>query len=247
MGVTNVLELASEYDLAAADGSRDSVTEFYSYRPRTVTLGGTAYRTSQDVLDRVAAGEARFAEYGGRWHLVEYEGATLGPASIQVMSDVWEAGARVWDGKRVREVLGGCAEDATPEVLAAVRAVSAEAEYRAARAAEERAWLADAQEASSRTRPGARVRVARGRKVPIGTEGEVFWTGEGYLGRGTRVGLRDAGGGVHWTDAGNLDPIVDPDDIPALSEYRAPEADLRAAAAERAARSWPAPRAAAAA
>jgi hypothetical protein len=42
---------------------------------------------------------------------------------------------------------------------------------------------------------GRRVRVVGGRKVPKGTEGEVFWKD------GDRLGLKDPNGNTHWVDA----------------------------------------------
>lgn len=53
---------------------------------------------------------------------------------------------------------------------------------------------------------GYRVRVARGRKVPIGTEGVVFWVGASQY--GMRVGLRVEGEEKPvWVDMKNIDMI----------------------------------------
>lgn len=52
---------------------------------------------------------------------------------------------------------------------------------------------------------GDKVRVVRGRKVPIGTEGTVIWVGTGKW--GTRLGVKDAGGEVHWTAATNVELV----------------------------------------
>jgi len=49
---------------------------------------------------------------------------------------------------------------------------------------------------------GKTVIVFKGRKVPLGTSGECFWTGD--KGYGLRVGIRDAAGEVHWTAASNV-------------------------------------------
>lgn len=70
---------------------------------------------------------------------------------------------------------------------------------------------ADLQQAKADLEPavkGRKVRVEGGRKVPVGTEGTVFWVGEaqGYDARvkgPTRVGIKDASGKVHWTAADN--------------------------------------------
>lgn len=48
---------------------------------------------------------------------------------------------------------------------------------------------------------GSKVRVSKGRKVPVGTVGVVIWMGEGKY--GTRVGVKDEVGEVHWTAASN--------------------------------------------
>lgn len=65
---------------------------------------------------------------------------------------------------------------------------------------------------------GDYVRVARGRKVPVGTEGVIIWTGERsysqwqarYGKADLRVGVKDANGDVHWTDAKNVDLVDEP-------------------------------------
>lgn len=49
---------------------------------------------------------------------------------------------------------------------------------------------------------GAPVRVIKGRKVPVGTEGTLTWLGESTYGE--RAGVRDAAGVTHWLAAGNL-------------------------------------------
>lgn len=56
---------------------------------------------------------------------------------------------------------------------------------------------------------GTKVRVVRGRKVPIGTEGVVIWLGSGtYMGKTVgRCGIKDAAGKVHWTATANVDTI----------------------------------------
>lgn len=49
---------------------------------------------------------------------------------------------------------------------------------------------------------GDTVTIAKGRKAPIGTVGEVIWKGESNY--GTRVGVKDATGTVHWTASSNV-------------------------------------------
>jgi len=53
---------------------------------------------------------------------------------------------------------------------------------------------------------GMTVTVVRGKKVPVGTTGEVIWTGIGQY--GPRLGVKDAAGTVHWTAASNVDPVT---------------------------------------
>lgn len=83
---------------------------------------------------------------------------------------------------------------------------------------------------------GKRVRVIKGRKVPIGTEGIVIWAGEqsySYHNTTWRIGIKDDAGTVHWTAASNaevLDPeIPHPDDYETDAEIieRASKFDLR--------------------
>ncbi len=50
---------------------------------------------------------------------------------------------------------------------------------------------------------GDTVVVVKGRKVPKGTTGVVIWQGIGQY--GTRVGVKDAAGVVHWTASSNVD------------------------------------------
>jgi hypothetical protein len=154
--------------------------------------------------------------------------------------------ASVWDGDKVVEMAIDDRKphdvDATPEVIEAARAWATERNIARIRADEVRCWEAIAERAIE-LRKGSRARVTRGRKVPIGTEGEIIWIGDGNY--GTRCGLRDDGGEVYWTAFSNVTAIVDPDDIPAL--YRAPNDEVRAEARTAAERSWPMPKVAVAA
>jgi len=58
--------------------------------------------------------------------------------------------------------------------------------------------------ASGEVVKGARVVVVRGRKVPKGTTGVVFWTGLDAYDK-PKIGLRDDAGTTHWTAASNVD------------------------------------------
>lgn len=58
---------------------------------------------------------------------------------------------------------------------------------------------------------GKTVKVVRGRKVPIGTVGTIFWSKEDKYGVGyqskevVRIGIKDERGNVHWTYAHNVE------------------------------------------
>ena len=62
---------------------------------------------------------------------------------------------------------------------------------------------------------GKVVKVVKGRKVPIGTTGEVIWTGLELSGRRysyhgktpVRIGIKTVDGTVHWTDADNVEVL----------------------------------------
>ena len=94
----------------------------------------------------------------------------------------------------------GSAVDAGPDVMAEYRAymVEREREAREARAAAEAAKPAK----------GKILTVVRGRKVPKGTTGVCIWKGEGRF--GTRVGIKDSAGTVHWTAASNVEVLPVP-------------------------------------
>lgn len=106
--------------------------------------------------------------------------------------EVWYATTRGWTYNN------GASVDATEEVLAKYAA------YRAEQSARRAAYEAEAEAAVPRK--GRLVRVVKGRKVPVGTEGTVIWYGEGRY--GVRVGLKDADEKVHWTAASNVEVVT---------------------------------------
>ncbi len=139
----------------------------------------------------------------------------------RVMSDVWDSVMRatVWnpetgqpesvyvtDGNSSSNGCRSFAEvDALPEYQAAYAA------YRAAEAAEKAAqqakYEADKRAAEAREpKKGRRVKVVRGRKIPVGTEGQCFWMGDTRY--GTRVGLKNDAGETIWVDAKNVEAVV---------------------------------------
>jgi hypothetical protein len=74
-------------------------------------------------------------------------------------------------------------------------------------------WQETLKEAQSEARvaKGKIIKVVRGRKVPQGTTGECIWFGAGksysYYGAGSRVGLKEPNGTVHWTAADNVEVV----------------------------------------
>jgi len=91
-----------------------------------------------------------------------------------------------------------CRVDATPEVIAAYQAWSEQkrAEYR----------KLEADRVAKQVAKGKMVKVVRGRKVAKGTTGQVFWLGMGEW--GSRVGIKDSAGTVHWTAEKNCEVIL---------------------------------------
>jgi len=63
-----------------------------------------------------------------------------------------------------------------------------------------------AEERKKNPQKGDQVVVTKGRKVPIGVEGEMFWMKEqNYSGKKVvRIGVKDSEGSVHWTYLKNV-------------------------------------------
>jgi len=67
-------------------------------------------------------------------------------------------------------------------------------------------------ESEARVEKNKTVRVVKGRKVAIGTEGVCFWIGSaGGNGRGIsygdRIGFKDSAGTTHWTSLSNVEVV----------------------------------------
>ena len=160
-----------------------------------------------------------------------YVGATIGEWSHYWMDGMEEVTAYSWDGEQiVSTIVGyygndgqnlcGCrwSVDATKEVLKAVRDYllpTAEEAYQNAVQAEREA-----------IRKGRKAVVVRGKKVPKGTEVEVFWTGERETYRSRQyswmheteevAGCYDSDGNKLWIKTEylkNLTPVDEPDEI----------------------------------
>lgn len=180
-------------------------------------------RRTREVHPRVAEWEWTdgFASqvHGGTFRIVADDEVIVcedGYDTVRVMSDVWESLPHV-----IVRTPGGFARRTYSPGLVGVEIDEPEAE------AEARAWFAarqaerEAQELALREArrkaeldrieaapcQGALCRVVKGRKVPKGLVGECFWIGESAY--GTRVGLKDEHGTVHWTAASNVERIRD--------------------------------------
>ena len=104
--------------------------------------------------------------------------------------------------------------DATPDVVAAANAwlrARAEATVRSEREADINLAVARAKAVQI----GREVEVVRGRKVPKGVVGDVFWMGDSEW--AVRVGIRTADGTVYWTAASNVE-VTQPDEFLELPE-----------------------------
>lgn len=154
---------------------------------------------------------------------------------VRIMSDVWANFnyAVVWDDKAgfprhidyANSEFGSDADSVTVDATKATikkweawkqaeeaKAAKAEADWREA----ERVRLEQEREDRAmriclyeNIGKGDRVRVVKGRKVPKGTEGTIFWTGHGNY--GPRCGLKEDGAGendAHWTAISNLVRIL---------------------------------------
>lgn len=135
---------------------------------------------------------------------VSFEGCvlTVYNRDYQAMSDVYTYAtfAKVWsfETRSVREVLvnanfecdqnnGRATVDATPEVLIAVMAWEAAQEAARVRR-EEIAREASARAEALKPQKGRIVEVFKGRKIPLGTKGFVFWEGTDRYGN-AKIGI----------------------------------------------------------
>ncbi len=171
---------------------------------------------------------------------VSYAGAVLKTFSRteRVMSDVYDdvSYADVWDGNDVKTLSTGVmgyntyavTVDATPDVVDAANAfVLAKTVAKAKRDLDDR--IAKAKDKAAEVGRGKSVKVVKGRKVPLGTEGNVFWTGPNKFSRygELRIGFKDAAGATHWTAAGNVE-VTNAADFFNAADYDASGRDFEA-------------------
>lgn len=110
----------------------------------------------------------------------------------------------MWGTTRFYAYGNGCYVDATPEVKERWEAVQRERAEKAAHAARVRhheRLIADAKLPSK----GDLIEVVRGRKVPRGTVGVVFWVGTCQFSGKPRIGFNDSNGTTHWTAGSNCE------------------------------------------
>lgn len=122
------------------------------------------------------------------WYMVVWNPETKKPETIEFAS------TRGWSYPCY-----GSRPDATPEVLSQYqnyKRVQAEAAER-----ERQVRLAKT------PAKGKALRVVRGRKIPVGTTGVCVWIGDSTY--GTRCGIKDEAGQVHWTAVSNVE-VVEP-------------------------------------
>lgn len=166
--------------------------------------------------------------------LVEFEGAVLAKWERNGYDDS-DFLALVWDGEKVRSVeyattrgwtyYNGATVDATDEVKTLA------AEFLAAEGI--RQYRRADVEAAMDVAVGKRVRVMKGRKVAVGTEGTIFWLGADDYSRSyrtgaankRRIGLKTDDGEKFFLAAGNV-AVIDP------AQYLTSAADLMEKEAE---------------
>lgn len=232
MSVTNVYTLNpknKEYD----EKAEELIGKGYVKTNRTTTHYHTDY--SYDDDGNLVKGETRPVEMEV-WHNEIFVGAVFATRERNFYHDS-DFYAVVWDGEKItsyeyattRFAGGGFASvDATDEVKAAATAYLEKWIY---------GGLVAANETNARTpEKGRTVEVVKGRKVAKGTTGEVIWYGKGrkfspskWETAPMRVGIKDADGEVHWTNADNVE-VVNP------GQYELTDEELREIARNRAGR-----------
>jgi hypothetical protein len=100
----------------------------------------------------------------------------------------------------------GASVDASPEDINAFYAWQSEVTELAAKARREAA-AAEAKARGEHVGRGDHVKVVKGRKVPKGTEGEVFWVGKCKFSGRPRIGFNGFDGETYWTAASNVEVV----------------------------------------
>lgn len=226
---------ASSWDLTNSPERRAEL------KYRLEDFEGELYRLNRWNSDLLDAGKARLERHGNRLYIVTHEGRTYGKGTTSFGGGDFDDYALVLneDGSLGTEFYmttrGGGTDnnwykvDATPEVVDALIEREAELNYNKLVAEDLERYLEARNEWLTPSK-GRRVRVVRGRKVPVGTVGLCIWRGENRFG-GERVGLKDDAGEVHWTDVRNVEVVdLDAEDAPLETDYRRPDEQRRASA-----------------
>lgn len=141
--------------------------------------------------------------YGQSHHAIVWNAETNEPEEIHLYTISYDYPSwprESWYGWNHSAVV-----DATPEAQEAYQAWQ-EAEAEAKTQREHEANLEAAREAASEVRKGSFVFLSRKRcKIPYGTKGHVFWTGDSRYGE--RVGFRGEDGETHWTALKNVSVV----------------------------------------
>jgi hypothetical protein len=154
--------------------------------------------------------------------VVSHEGCVIGTFSVEqrVMSDIYAdvTFATVWDPETKTTKVVRLYSNFELDMACAVAVVDLKAEYladyeacvaagEAAKLAAEKARV-EAALARAAKEPvrGRTCKVVKGRKVPVGTVGFLFWTGAGTY--GARGGLKLDDGSVVWTALNNLEAVA---------------------------------------
>lgn len=124
----------------------------------------------------------------------------IGDGDFSHWAMVWNADKGIFEKVYYGTSYGGgrCEIDAPPELLAAWDAEKERREIEAERVRREQRERA--------LRRGSIVRVAKGRKFPIGRQGRVFWIGESIW--GLRAGVEWDDGGRDFIAADNLEVLA---------------------------------------
>lgn len=143
----------------------------------------------------------------------EFVGSVLGTREIP--DSLFErdyVAAVVWTGEKVEEIRYACYHWGGSSGCSAAVEVDATEEVKtlAAKYAERirlmSYYAADDREAQQ-IFPNKRIRVIKGRKIPVGVEGIVFWIGPDRFKGGNRCGFKDDGGTTHWISTGNIEVV----------------------------------------
>jgi hypothetical protein len=129
----------------------------------------------------------------------------------------------------IQEYEGGTGGWKQPHYCQATDEQAAEYQARLQETKDQLKALEDAAIANGEIVVGQTVKVYRGRKVPIGTMGVVFWVAEQEDAFGCyKIGFKDEAGNKHFTAINNVDYYFDGAD--ALNEQRVAEAKAEAKA-----------------